>query len=356
MPHALKNIDWQLFGAIGILISAGMLSLLSSSPDFFSKQVVWIVMSAAAAGMLLFVDLRSFLASRWYVGGLYMLTIGLLVITLLFAPQIKGNRAWLALGPFQFQPSEFAKVVLVIVLAHYFSKRHVGIARWKTIGGSFAYAALPAALVAVQPDLGSALILGIIWFGFVLASGIPLRRLAVAAIVFGIAFVLMWSYVLRDYQKARVRALFEPEQDPLGVNYSVIQSKIAIGSGGWFGKGFRQGTQVQLGFLPEAHNDFIFAAIAEEGGLIAVTLITGTFLWMFARILTMGVRASGNFFKFASLGAVAFFLGQFVLHVGSNVGFLPVVGTTLPFISYGGSSIMAGMIMVGILQSVYARE
>lgn len=356
MSYIFRKIDWGLALCVLVLVGLGLASLASSSSDLFVKQLLWVVIGAVIALMLVYVDLRSFFSNRNVIFGMYFLVLALLLLTYFFAPEIKGNRAWLAVGSFQFQPSELAKVALIFVLAYFFSRRHVSIARWKTIFRSFVYFAIPAGLIAIQPDIGSAAILFVVWFGFVLVSGIPLRRLAVAGIFFAIAFIMLWTSVLEGYQKERILGVFQPERDPLGVNYSVIQSKIAIGAGGWLGKGFGQGTQVQLGFLPEAHNDFIFAAIAEEGGLIVSLILLGTFLWMILRILKIGLFIDGNFHKLVCLGAVIMFFGQFVLHVGSNVGFLPVIGVTLPFVSYGGSSMIVNMILIGVIESVYVKK
>lgn len=356
MIYTLKKIDWGLATSVLLLIAIGLASLASSSSELLGKQILWVVLGLIVAFGLIQIDLRSFFSHRNVIFGMYFLVLGLLVITYLFAPEIKGNRAWLAIGSFQFQPSELAKVALIFVLAYFFSKSHIFIGRWKTIFRSFVYFALPAGLIAMQPDIGSASILFLVWFGFVLVSGIPLKRLAVAAIFFALAFVVMWTSVLKDYQKDRIVGVFQPERDPLGVNYSVIQAKIAIGDGGWFGRGFGQGTQVQLGFLPEAQNDFIFAAIAEEGGIVASAILLGAFLWMTLRILKIGLFIDGNFYKLVCLGSVILFCGQFILHVGSNLGLLPVIGVTLPFVSYGGSSIIVNLILIGVIESVYVRK
>ncbi len=355
MSAIFSRIDWTLFGTIAVLMLLGVLSLLSTAPDLFVKQIIWICIGAVVMVGMLVVDMRSFLGHKGFMVALYVGIILLLLATYFFAPEIKGNRAWLVIGGFQFQPSELAKIVLIIVLAHFFSKRYIGIARWSTMFTSFAYMAVPVALIAIQPDLGSALILVAIWLGFVLLSGLPLRTIMLFVLFGIVVFALMWTLVLADYQKARIMGVFEPEQDPLGINYSVIQSKIAIGSGGLLGKGFGQGTQIQLGFLPEAQTDFIFSAIAEEGGFVAVLLLVTTFMWMILRILKIGSLAEGNTLKFLCLGVAVMFLTQFVLNIGSAIGMLPVVGITLPFVSYGGSSLLANMVLIGMIQSLQKR-
>ena len=355
MGAIFSRIDWTLLGTIAVLMILGVLSLLSTAPDLFVKQIIWIVIGIVVLVGLLIVDLRSFLGHKGFMVALYVGITLLLLATYFFAPEIKGNRAWFVIGGFQFQPSELAKIVLIIVLAHFFSKRYVGIARWSTMFASLTYMIVPVVLIAIQPDLGSALILVAIWLGFVLLSGLPFRTIVLFVLLGAVAFALMWTLVLADYQKACIMGVFEPEQDPLGVNYSVIQSKIAIGSGGLLGKGFGQGTQIQLGFLPEAQTDFIFSAIAEEGGFVAVLLLVTTFMWMILRILKIGSLAEGNMLKFLCLGVAVMFLTQFVLNIGSAVGMLPVIGVTLPFVSYGGSSLLANMILIGMIQSLQKR-
>lgn len=356
MLSFIKKIDWKLALACALLIAGGLLSLLSTAQDLFFKQIAWIILGLFIALILTYVDLRSFFSRKSVIFGIYSIVISLLVITFFLAPKIKGNRAWILIGPFQFQPSELAKVALILVLAYFFSKRHIGIASWRTIITSFIYSIIPAGLVALQPDMGSALVIMAIWVGFVLVSGMPLKKILIAALFAGLAFGVMWTSVLKDYQKERVVGLFTPSRDPLGINYNVIQSKIAIGSGGFLGKGFKQGTQVQLGFLPEAQTDFIFAAIGEEGGFLGITLIFIAFLWMNMRILKIGALVDGNFYKFLCLGTTTLFLIQFIFHIGSNLGFLPVVGVTLPFVSYGGSSMLASMMLVGMIQSAYSKK
>jgi len=313
MNLLIKKIDWQLMAGVFILITCGLLSLLSSKPDLFYKQILWVGIGLILALFFALVDWRSFFSHKTVVYWLFGLTILVLLATFLLAPQIKGNRSWIVWGSFQFQPSEFAKVILIIALAQFFSKAHIGIGRWKTIIASFFYSAFLGVIVAALPDMGSAFVLFALWFGFVLVSGIPFKKVLVSSLVFVFAFSLMWAMVLKPYQKERILGVLFPERDPMGINYHVIQSKIAIGSGGIFGKGFGQGTQVQLGFLPEAQTDFIFAAIAEEGGLLAAAILLASFFWMIFRIIKIGLLTEGNFNKFLCLGSAILFLIQLML-------------------------------------------
>lgn len=354
--NLLRRIDWQLMVAAALLFGSGLISLLSSHQDLFWKQCAWIAIGVGAVFFLIMVDLRSFFSNKSLIFGLYYVTIGLLAATYAFAPVIKGNRAWLFIGPFQFQPSELAKAVLILVLAQYFAKNHISIGRWGTIIKSFLISVPFIGLIVIQPDMGSALVLLGIWGSFILISGLPLKRIAIGLLVGIMAAGLVWSFGLKEYQKDRIIGAFNPEKDPLGVNYNVIQSKIAIGSGGMFGKGFGQGTQTQLGFLPESHNDFIFSAIAEEGGFFAIILVVGSYTWMIARILKIGARTDSNIYAFVCLGTASLFFIQFFFNVGSATGIFPVIGVTLPLVSYGGSSILANMLLIGMIQSFKARK
>ncbi len=352
----LKSLDWKLNSAVLFLAFASLASLMSTTPGLFWKQVLWWGIGLALLSFVLVFDWRPFLSYRGVIFGMYFFMVLLLVFTYFFAPTIRGNRGWLQFGSFQFQPAEFLKIALIIIFARFFSQRHVGIAHVSNIVISFFYFFIPAIFVAFQPDFGTMLILFSLWFGFLLVSGIQWRHLAIGFLIFSVLLVGMWVYVLQDYQKDRVLGLFFPDRDPLGVNYSVIQSKIAIGSAGLFGKGFGQGTQSQLGFLPEAHTDFIFAAFIEEWGLLMGLLLIIAFFFVVYRIIRIGLLAENNFNRFVCLGAAILFSIQFVLNVGSNIGLTPVIGVTFPFLSYGGSSLLTNLLLIGMIQSISSRR
>jgi rod shape determining protein RodA len=352
MLSFLKKLDWRLNGAVLFLMIAGLVSLLSAKPALFYKQLLFWGAGLVVVFLLLRFDWRPYINYRGVVLGIYFAIIVLLLITYIFAPTIRGTKGWLVLGSFQLQASEFAKMALIILFAIFFSRRHVSIARVSNVMVSFVYFVIPAGLVAIQPDFGSVLILFLIWFGFLLVSGIRWRQLALFLIIFAVAGFLIWQNVLKDYQKERILGMFSPAYDPLGINYSVIQSKIAIGSAGIFGKGFGQGTQVQLGFLPEAQTDFIFAAIIEEWGLVSAGLMAVAFLVLVFQIIKIGLDANSNFNRFVCLGTAILFISHFVLNVGSNLGLTPVIGVTFPFLSYGGSSLLTNLFLIGIIQSI----
>lgn len=347
----IKRLDWSLNFGILLLFGAGILSLASTSPKLFWAQFSWGILASLIIILAANFDWRSFVNYRWFIYGVYGFSLLLLLLTYAVAPSIRGARAWLPIGPFQFQTSEFSKFALILILSYFFAKRHVGIAHLKTISASFIFLALPMILILIQPDMGSALILAGIWFGYLLVSGIRWRHLFAAALVGIVTLVSMWGFYLKDYQKERILGLFQPERDPLGVNYNVIQAKIAIGSGGFFGKGFGQGTQAQLGFLPEAQTDFMFAAFIEEWGLLGAIAVLSAFLLVLYQIIRIAMLSDNNFSKLICLGASMMFLLHFIVNTGSNLGLMPVIGVPFPFLSYGGSNLMVSALLIGMIQS-----
>ncbi|MDO8584552.1 MAG: FtsW/RodA/SpoVE family cell cycle protein [bacterium] len=356
MLSYFKRLDWGVTVPVLVMTAVSLTMVASIAPRLFPMQLAWFGIGIAVAVLLGVSDIRSLTNHRAVVYGLYMLAIGLLLATALFAPTIRGSRSWLSFGHAQFQASEFAKVALIVLFSYFFAKGHARIAHGSTILVSFLYLALPAAFVMKQPDLGSALIMGGVWIGYLFASGIKPRHVGLGLIVAVVGFIIAWNGFLKPYQKERIVGLFVPDRDPLGVNYNVIQAKIAIGSGGFFGKGFRQGTQVQLGFLPEAQTDFILAALIEEWGLVGAIILFGAFLSLMLRIIWIALESPNNFSRLLCLGAIILYLLHFVVNVGSNVGLLPVIGVSFPFLSYGGSNLLANFMLIGIIQSIAARK
>jgi rod shape determining protein RodA len=237
-------------------------------------------------------------------------------------------------------------------LAGFFSRRYLEAWLGKNIFKSLVITLLPVGLIAIQPDLGSAVILVAVWVGFLLLSGIHLKRLILGIFLALIGSLLLWNFYLKPYQKDRIKAFLFPETDPFGISYNVIQSKIAIGSAGLLGKGFKNGTQTQLKFLPEAKTDFIFAAFVEEWGILGGLVLIVAFLVLVSRIIFVGLRTRSNDFKFLSLGTAVVLLTQFFINLGSNLGLTPVAGIPLPFLSYGGSSLLTSGLLVGIIQHI----
>lgn len=337
---------------VGAIILAGFLVISSVSLHLFFLQLIWVLLGVALVFVLFFVDWRPLCNYRWLISGLYVVTVVLLLVVYFGGPVIRQVKGWLTIGFLNFQPAELAKVALILIYARYFSRRHLGVARWENIAYSFILFAIPAGLVIVQPDLGSAVVLFGIWFGFLLLSGLPARRILVSFLVFAAASIFLWFFVFHPYQRERIAGFFYPQKDVLGINYSVNQSKIAIGSAGFWGKGYDQGTQTQLGFLSEPANDFILAALIEEWGLFGGLVVVAAFLFLIFAILKIGMAARQNFEKFVCLGSAVALGINFILNIGSTVGLTPVVGVTFPFLSYGGSSIITNFFLIAIINSI----
>lgn len=340
---------------VGIIVFGSLITLASISMPLFYLQLAYAAAGFGIIGILGLRDWSAIFRARWFAWAVYILTIALLVIVLLKAPVIRNTKSWLVLGSFQFQPVELAKVALILVFAHFWSRRHIAIGRLPNLLLSLLIFVIPAALVLLQPDLGSASILFGIWFGFLLISRLPKKWLLSGAFIFAVLAVLGWNFFLEPYQKERIAAVFYPERNALGINYSTIQSKIAIGSSGFFGKGFRQGTQTQLGFLTEPGTDFIFAALTEEWGALGALIVLGAFLVLALRVLKIGIAQQSNFEHFLVLGVAIVFGLQFLVNAGSATGIFPVVGVTFPFLSYGGSSLLINFCLLGLVYAASKR-
>lgn len=353
-----SNVDWVLLASIAPLLAAGLLTMNSFSGKnaFFDKQLVWILLSLIIFFGLSFVDLR-FLRRTSVVVSLYVATIVLLSLLFAVGSIFKGAQSWFNVGLFAIQPSDPAKLVLILVLAKYFSRRHVEIANIKHILISGFYAAVLFLLILVQPDFGSAVIIALIWFGMVLVSGISKKHLALVFILAIVAGLFSWNFVFQDYQKQRIKTFVNPLADVRGAGYNAYQATIAVGSGKIFGKGIGYGTQSKLQFLPEYQTDFIFAAFAEEWGYMGVLLLFLLFGIAVWRVLQNALYGATNFEMLFGMGLAIFLMSHFILHVGINLGLLPVTGTTIPFLSYGGSHLITEFLGLGILMGMrrYSR-
>lgn len=352
----LSGLDLPLVLAASALAGASLLTLASASPDLFNRQLTWLVLAVAAMVGLSAVNLKSIFSYRWVILSVYCAALFLLVIAFFFAPTIANIRSWIVIGGFQLQPSEFLKLALIILFSSFFAVRHIAIKRFSVVFASFIYFLIPTLFVLVQPDLGTAIILAGLWFGYLLVSEVPFKYIAMLFTGVAVLSALAWNFGLQTYQKERIVALFNPEYDPLGVNYNVIQSKIAIGSAGLLGKGFKQGTEVQLGFLPNAGTDFAFSAFTEEWGLLGGFAVISIFIFLCARILYLGLWSDNNFSKFICLGTVIMLLMHFIVNLGSALGLFPVVGVSFPLLSYGGSNLLTVAILLGIIQNIAKRR
>lgn len=357
MLNHLKKFDWILIGSCLILVIIGLVSIYSISlgkGDFldFKKQIIFFGIGFILMIILSFFDWRAIKENSYFILILYFLSVLLLLGLFFFAPEIRGVRSWYKIASLSFDPTGLSTIVLIILLAKYFSMRHIEMYRLPHILLSGFYVLIPFLLIARQPDLGSALILIALWIGILIISGIKLRHFLILVICGILILSLSWIFFLKEYQKDRVVGFLAPQVEPLGINWSQTQSRIAIGSGGILGKGLGQGSQTQNGFLSEPHTDFIFAAVAEEFGLIGVSLILSLFIILIWRIMKIAISARSNFPRLFASGFAIILFSQMFIHIGMNLGILPVIGLPLPLVSYGGSSLIVVFIGLGMLQSI----
>ncbi len=351
--HFLK-IDTPLFAALLVLSLAGLVVLYSASGgDMDAVHRQMIRLSLGFLGLLALAQISSDQLRSWSVW-LYALGVLLLLAVMFFGDTGKGAQRWLDVGLLRFQPSELMKIWLPMMMAWYYAK-HPLPPSLKDIFVGFAIIAVPAALIIKQPDLGTAiLVIGAGLFVIFLA-GIRFRVLAVFAGLVMAAAPALWFY-LRDYQRGRILTLLNPERDPLGAGYHIIQSKIAIGSGGLYGRGWLNGTQSQLDFIPERSTDFIFSVISEEFGFFGTSLLIVAYMFIVVRGLVISARAQSCYARLLG-GAISLsFFSYVFVNIGMVTGLLPVVGVPLPLISYGGTSMVTLLTMFGILMSIQSHR
>ena len=357
--HKLRHFDWILQAAIVLLLTLSVAVIFSTTfdgsggPKDAIQQAGFAIIGLGLVAVFGMTDYRVF---RRTAGALYAAMIGSLLLVKLIGTTVLGGTRWIDLGFFQFQPSEFAKIVIVIVLAKVFADNQKNLDAPRTFWVSLGYTAVPVLLVASQPDLGTAMVLGATWLGMALAAGLPKRLFAYAGLGGILAFPILWFFVFAEYQKNRVMTFINPANDPLGAGYNVKQAQIAVGSGGLWGRALGQGTQSQLNFLPVQHTDFIFAVLAEELGFIGALFMLGLLAVVAYRTLDIA-RGARDFFGYQlAIGILTIVIFQTFINVGMNTGIAPVTGIPLPFMSYGGTSILMLLFAVGILQSVASRR
>jgi len=360
ISDVFRRYDWVLAFSTFLLVCFGLvtiygIALSQDQPDWslLIKQLI-----ALGGGLVLLVG-GSALNPYWLRGGAkFIIGLGgvLAVSVLVFGSVIRGTRGWFRLGGWQFQPVEIIKVVVIIFLAWYFSRqrRPLNQLRYYLISG--AGVAIFFFLTILQPDLGSALVLFFIWLGIALIIKPRWQHVLLGLAVGTVAILVAWAFIFAPYQKDRLRTFLDPAADPLGAGYNVTQSVIAVGSGGLVGSGLSFGSQSQLKFLPEAHTDFVFAVIAQEFGLVGVALLLGLFgvvLWRLGRIASY---SRDDFSLFLVLGIMVLIFVQLLMNVAMNLGLAPVTGITLPFVSYGGSSLLVMMGLIGVAEGVQLRS
>ncbi|HBD25151.1 MAG: hypothetical protein A2566_02050 [Candidatus Zambryskibacteria bacterium RIFOXYD1_FULL_40_13] len=353
IKNFLKNIDWVLFISAILVTLAGLVTMNSfvDNSRFFERQTTWLVVSILVFFIASFVD-WGFLKNTRIIVTLFALSVGLLSLLFILGSVFKGAQSWFNLGAFSFQPADPIKLVIILLLSKYFSRRHIEIANIRHILVSGFYVFVVFVLVFLQPDFGSAIIIFFIWLGMVLVSGISKKHLLAVFLIAVVVFGGLWFFAFKPYQKSRIISFIHPLTDIRGTGYNAYQSTIAVGSGELFGKGIGYGTQSKLQFLPEYQTDFIFAAFAEEWGFAGVVLLFILYGTIFWRLLQIAFKGNGNFEILFGVGLCILLLVHTIIHVGMNIGLLPVTGNTLPFMSYGGSHLLTEFLGLGMLMGM----
>lgn len=352
------HFNWAIFSVIAGLICVGFASIYSAThvhmPSIYTKDIYWIAIGSALMLIAIVVN-YSYLERFAYV--IYALSLVMLISVFFIGSSFGGAKRWISLGFFSLQPSEFAKLALIVMLSKFFNEklipdRGMGL---RDLAVPAVIMIVPFLLIAKQPDLGTGIILWMIFWSMAFVVKIRTRVIAGLGAFFMAMAPFGWMF-LKDYQKARITSFMSPEKDPLGSGYHVMQSKIAIGSGGFLGKGFTEGTQGNLMFLPEHHTDFIFAALAEEWGLVGAMVVLGLFLALIMSGINTAASSKDRFGFLLAFGITSMFFWQIFINLGMVTGMLPVVGVPLPFISYGGSFLITSMIAAGVLLNINMRR
>jgi rod shape determining protein RodA len=356
----VQNFDWVLLGLVLIICGIGIVNLYSAGfsrqpgeTPLYVKQLYWLAVGLGVLGLTLIYDYRRLEKLSYPI---YILSILLLVAVMLGGKMVAGSRRWLALGPVSFQPAELAKIAIILALATYFSRRpRLEAMRLQDLIVPGLLVMIPVALIIKQPDLGSGILLALVAASMILFVGVNWRTLVGCALTMVLLSPVIWHF-LKDYQRQRVLIFLNPEKDPLGAGYHILQSMIAVGSGQFWGKGFLQGTQSQLYFLPEQHTDFVFSVFAEEWGFVGAAVLLLLFTALALWSLSVARDCKDRFGHLLALGVTALIFWQIFINLCMVTGFLPVVGIPLPLFSYGGSSLITTLLGVGFLLNIRMRR
>ncbi len=393
---AFRELDWKLITATLLLSVIGILLIMSAqyyavsdfSKTFYQRQIIWLVISLIVFMVVIHLPLRLFDVTAYL---LYGITLVLLVGVLFFGAKHTGAARWFSFGPVNLAPSDIAKLTLVFVLARFFAYTKLPVTSKRRLGISLLLTAIPMALILKQPDLGTSLVFPVVLMSLWFWSGLPILHLVLilspfvslvaashpitwavyivvlivtlflirpglsfsivtvlANLAFGIVTPFIWNK-LADYQKLRILTFLDPGHDPRGAGYQIIQSKIAIGSGGIWGKGFLNGSQTRLDFLPERHTDFVFSVLGEEFGLWGALIVIFLLAFILYRAVRIASRCRSRFASYVAFGAASILLLQILVNIGMTLGFMPVTGLALPFVSYGGTSLVLSWTLVALL-------
>lgn len=352
-----RNVDKILLVAILVILAIGLSSIYSAThadgsetkrEGLFLKQMAWIAIGLLLSLVILNIDYQKFVDMSYIIFGL---NIVLLLIVLFFGSTKLGAQRWVYIGGIAIQPSEFVKLTFILALSSYLGNRAKFSYRITDLVIPFILMAIPLMLIFLQPDLGTALMLIPILFAMLFVRGANVKHL-LSIITAGILSAPFLWFFMKDYQKARLSVFINPNADPLGAGYTIIQSKIAIGSGFFFGKGWLSGTQNQLNFLPERHTDFIFSVVGEEGGFIGCMILLTLYCVIIYRGLRIATSTGDTYGKILATGIVTMFACQTIINIGMASGFMPVVGLPLPLMSYGGSSLLTTLVALALLFNV----
>ncbi len=355
-----KNFDWLLLGVSLLLAAIGILILFSSSrqaggtipTSLVRNQIIFLVL---AIGVLVGLSRLDYHVWAKLTGRIYLIMLALLAVVEVLGKTALGATRWINLGFFQFQPSELAKLVLIIIFAKVFSEHYDKLDSPKYLLLSLGYLAVPLLLVLAQPDIGTGIVLVVIWLTMALVSRMP-KRYPIGLIIVGLLLLPLAVTFLKPYQRQRLDTFFQPTANPLGSGYNVVQSTIAVGSGQLLGRGLAAGGQSQLSFLPAQQTDFIFAVVAEKLGFVGGGLLIALFGALLTRMLVVAYRSRDRFGLFIAVGVVAMLLAHVIINIGMNLGIMPVTGIPLPMVSYGGTNLVISLAAVGLVESIAVRR
>lgn len=361
--NMLKRMDWLLFGAMVGLMVMSVFFIFSASyrgpdqtmPGWYKWQMVWM-----GIGLILFLGLALLdyrVICQWSTVW-YVLAMALLVLVLVVGRKVNGARSWLGWGGFGIQPAEFAKLAVIVAVSYYlFHHTPEDRRRWQTLAGALLLVSGPVLLILAQPDLGSAMVLGPVCLAIGFAGGVRVKHLAVVLLIGLMLAPVAWTQ-LKTYQKARLTVFLDPDKDPKGAGWNLRQSQIAIGSGGLTGKGYLQGTQNLLGYLPRtvAPNDFLFSVIGEEMGFVGSVCVVGLYTLVLFSGLRIASHARDRLGMLLATGIVAMLFSHVFINLGMTIGLMPITGLPLPLLSYGGSFVLATMTALGLLQNIWIHR